>query len=280
MSLFVCPICARPLVREDGRCRCAGGHCYDIAREGYVNLLPANRKHSRAPGDDREMVAARGRFLDGGWYEPLRQALCALALRALPEGGTVLDAGCGEGYYTAGAADALREAGRPAEIAGVDISKFALRRAARRVRGAEFAVASVYRLPAADETADLLLDCFAPLAIEEYRRVLRPGGTFLYVVPGADHLMEMKNILYDEPYANQEEQTLYEGFSYIDVTPVRTRFTLPDSEAIMDLFGMTPYAWKTPRAGVERLRSVPSLTVTASFAVHAFRRLQGQARRS
>lgn len=273
MSLFVCPVCAGALVRGEREYRCPAGHSYDIAREGYVHLLPANRKHSKSPGDDREMVAARSRFLDGGWYEPLREALCALALRALPRGGAVLDAGCGEGYYTEGVVRAFQGAGRPLEAAGVDLSKFALKRAARRVREAAFAVASVYRLPLAAETADLVIDCFSPLAAEEYRRVLRPGGTFLYVVPGGDHLMEMKRVLYDEVYENPEERTLYEGFSYVDVTPVRSRFTLPDSKSIMDLFGMTPYAWKTPRAGVERLRAAASLTVTASFAIHAFRRL-------
>lgn len=273
MSLFVCPICAGTLVRGEREYRCSAGHSYDIAREGYVHLLPANCKHSKSPGDDREMVAARGRFLEDGWYAPLRDTLCELALEALPEGGAVLDAGCGEGYYTGGVAEALRAAGRPVAAAGVDLSKFALRRAARRVRGAEFAVASVYRLPVGEGTVDLVLDCFSPLTVEEYRRVLRPGGKFLYVVPGADHLMEMKRILYDETYENPQERTPYEGFSYVDVTPVRSRFTLPDSGSIMDLFGMTPYAWKTPRAGVERLRAVTSLTVTASFAVHVFRRL-------
>ena len=78
-SMFCCPVCGERLTREARLYRCAGGHCFDLAREGYVNLLPANQRHSAAPGDDREMVAARTRFLDGGWYAPLRQKLCALA---------------------------------------------------------------------------------------------------------------------------------------------------------------------------------------------------------
>ncbi len=273
MSLFLCPICGAPLLREGGVYRCAGGHSYDVAREGYVHLLPANRKHSRQPGDDRDMVAARSRFLGGGWYRHLLDALQELALRYA--GGkeiVFLDAGCGEGYYTAGVVEALEAAGRTVRSAGVDLSKFALKKAARRSPETEFAVASVYHLPIADAAADLLLDCFAPLAAEEYRRVVKPGGVFLYVVPAPHHLMEMKNVLYEAPYENPDQQVAYEGFSYLEVIPAERTLRLEDSQAIRDLLGMTPYAWKTPQAGLERLAALEALTVTAAFRIHVFRR--------
>lgn len=273
MSLFTCPICAAPLRREGGAYRCPGGHSYDVAREGYVHLLPANRKHSADPGDDREMVAARTRFLEGGWYAPLREALCALALAHTGENPAVLDAGCGEGYYTEGIFSAFENAGRSVRLAGVDLSKAALKKAARRVPGAEFAVASVYRLPAADASADLLLDCFAPLAAEEYRRVLRPGGVFLYVVPGPRHLMELKSVLYDKPYPNPEEAAVYDGFRYVDIVPVSALLPIRDSQTLTDLFRMTPYAWKTPKQGVERLVALEALDVTMEFRIHIFQRL-------
>ena len=179
----------------------------------------------------------------------------------------ILDVGCGEGYYTQGLAQLPG-----VEIAGVDLSKAGLKKAARRVNEGEFAVASVYHLPVADEAVDVVVDCFAPLALEEYRRVLRQGGLFVYVVPAPQHLMEMKAVLYDTPYPNPEEQVEYEGFSYVDILPVTTTFTLPDQASIQALFGMTPYAWKTPRAGVERLEQLEQLTVTADFRVHVFRR--------
>ena len=273
MSLFLCPICGAPFLREGGVYRCAGGHSYDVAREGYVHLLPANRKHSRQPGDDRDMVAARSRFLGGGWYRHLLDALQELALRYA--GGkeiVFLDAGCGEGYYTAGVVEALEAAGRTVRSAGVDLSKFALKKAARRSPETEFAVASVYHLPIADAAADLLLDCFAPLAAEEYRRVVKPGGVFLYVVPAPHHLMEMKNVLYEAPYENPDQQVAYEGFSYLEVIPAERTLRLEDSQAIRDLLGMTPYAWKTPQAGLERLAALEALTVTAAFRIHVFRR--------
>ena len=125
----------------------------------------------------------RNRFLEGGWYDHLRQCLCELAPGPRRGEDRVSGAGCGEGYYTAAVAEALSAAGKLEAAAGVDLSKAALRRAARRNGRAEFAVASVYHLPVGDGAAGALLDCFAPLALEEYRRVLRPGGVFLYVVP-------------------------------------------------------------------------------------------------
>ena len=267
MSLFRCPICAAPLTREGRTYTCPNRHSYDVAKEGYVHLLPANQKHSANPGDDKAMIAARTAFLDGDYYAPLRDALCAAVSAHGGESPKILDVGCGEGYYTQGLAQL-----RGVQIAGVDLSKAGLKKAARRVNEGEFAVASVYHLPVEDEAVDVVVDCFAPLALEEYRRVLRPGGLFVYVVPAPQHLMEMKAVLYDTPYPNPEERVEYEGFTYVDIIPVATTFTLWGQQPIQALFGMTPYAWKTPKAGVERLGQLSELTVTADFRVHVFRR--------
>lgn len=271
VSLFLCPICNAPLTRGERAYTCPKGHSFDIAREGYVHLLPANRRHSAAPGDDKGMSAARSRFLAAGYYEPLRQALCALALEHTGQAPAVLDAGCGEGYYTAGVFDALAAAGRSPRLAGVDLSKPSVRRCARQVPEGEIAVASVYHLPVGDGTVDLLLDCFSPLAAEEFCRVLRPGGVFLYVVPGTDHLWELKQVLYERPYRNREQDIPYQGFESQGVVPVEAQLDLPGS-ALQDLFQMTPYFWKTPRAGAQRLAALDQLRVTASFRIHVFRR--------
>lgn len=269
-SLFCCPICGGPLRREEGRCACPAGHSFDLAKEGYVNLLPANRQHSKAPGDDKEMAAARTRFLEGGWYSPLRGTLCSLTEKYAPSSPALLDAGCGEGWYTQALARTI--AAKGGRTAGVDLSRPAVKKAARRCPGAEIAVASVYHLPLTDSSVDLLTDCFSPLAAKEFYRVLKPGGIFLYVVPGPRHLWELKGILYDTPYENEEKREEYPGFRYVEVVPVESRFTLPTSQAIRDLFHMTPYFWKTPREGAERLGKLESLTVTAQFRIHVLER--------
>ena len=272
MSLFRCPLCAAPLEREAGAYRCGGGHSFDVAREGYVHLLPPNQKHSALPGDDRDMVLARREFLSRGYYHPLLNTICSRILSLSGETPALLDAGCGEGTYSAGVYQALRAAGKRPRAAGTDISKFALRTAARREREVEFAVASSYRLPLAEESVDVLLNCFSPLALEEFRRVLKPGGWFLYVVPGPRHLWEMKEILYDKPYPNEEKETPYEGFAYLDILPVSYSVHLSSQADIHALFQMTPYYWKTGREGAERLAGLESLDCRVDFRVHVFRR--------
>ena len=157
-------------------------------------------------------------------------------------------------------------------MAGIDISKFSLRWAAKREREVEFAVASAYRLPVADGSMDLLINCFSPLGLEEFRRVLKPGGAFLYVVPAAEHLWELKEVLYDRPYPNEEKETPYEGFSYVEIRRVRDRIRLRSPQDIQDLFQMTPYYWKTPKAGAERLKKLETLEVRIAFDIHVFRK--------
>lgn len=269
-SLFCCPNCGEALTRQEKTYRCLRGHCFDTAKEGYVNLLPANRKHSDSPGDDKAMTAARTRFLDGGWYAPLQMALADAVKTFCPDGFRLLDAGCGEGYYTAALQALAQEKG--GAVCGVDLSKPSVKKAAKRCSVSEIAVASVYHLPAADGQFDALVNCFSPLASEEFRRVLKTGGFFFYVVPGPRHLWEMKQTLYDAPYENPEKEECYEGFAYRDLRRVETSFTL-GQEDLRALFQMTPYAWKSPKAGVERLFALEELNLTAQFAIHIFEKI-------
>lgn len=272
ISLLLCPICRKPLNRQETVYHCENGHSFDRSSAGYVHLLPANKMHSKDPGDDKSMSAARNRFLSAGHYEPLCRELTALSLRFAPEHPAILDSGCGEGYYTSSIFRGLLQAGRKPSMAGIDLSKHSLRRAAKRERDIEFAVASAYNLPLNDGSVDLLLNCFSPLALEEFRRVLKPGGCFFYVVPGEKHLWEMKTILYETPYLNQEKIIPYEGFEYLDIRSVDCTIHLNNRQEIEDLFGMTPYFWKTPREGMEKLSALESLDVTIAFRIHVFRK--------
>ena len=270
MSVWKCPVCGSFMQHRGKSWSCAQGHNFDMAKSGYVNLLPVNRKHSKTPGDDKAMAAARHAFLEKGYYAPLCEELCQLAVELTGDAPAVLDNGCGEGYYTAGIYRALCEAGKTPVMAGIDISKPILRLAAKREKNVQFAVASSYRLPAADGSVDLLINCFSPLAIEEFRRVLRPGGHFIYVVPGEMHLWEMKQVLYDHPYVNEVKETPYEGFRYVSIRHVRDVIHLEDPADIQALFGMTPYCWKTPKAGVEKLCKLTQLDCRIAFDIHVF----------
>ena len=251
-SLLRCPICSAPLERVERTYTCPNRHCYDIAKEGYVNLLPANKKHAKDPGDDKEMAAARTRFLDGGYYAPLRDALCKLVVEGAPK--VLLDSGCGEGYYTAKMAQTMAE--KNGVVFGADISKEALRIAHKRESSMELAVASLYHLPLADESVDALTLIFSPLCPEEFLRVLKPGGLFVMAIPLREHLYGLKAAVYDNPYENEVKDTAIEGFELLGMEEIRRTLRLESTDDILNLFSMTPYYYKTSAADQEKLKNL------------------------
>ena len=253
-----------------------GEQTLDIVRENperfEARVLTARSRWERLAEQAREFDADAVAIADERHYAPLRDAVAAAAAEFTAGDADVLDAGCGEGYYPSAVYRALRDAGKAPCMAGTDISKAILRRAAKREKDVEFAVASSYHLPVADRSIDLLLNCFSPLALEEFRRALRTGGTFLYVVPSEKHLWELKQVLYDHPYPNEVKETPYEGFSYAEIRHVEDRIRVLGQEDIHALFQMTPYYWKTPKSGCQRLAALEELAVTISFDIHVFRR--------
>lgn len=268
MSLFICPVCKNSLTLVGNALKCPMGHSFDRSAAGDVYLLRASKG---VHGDSREMVIARRDFLEKGYYEMLRRTLCETAVK-YAEGDSVnyFDAGCGTGYYTDGVIKALSERGE-VRSAGVDISKDAVKLSAKRIKSGEFAVASLYDLPFADSTFDIVTNVFSPMADSELLRVMKKGGVMLYVVPAAKHLFEMKSVLYDNPYENEEIITEYEGFSHIERISVDSSATLGRDE-ISSLFAMTPYFWRTPEEGVERLREKDCLDIGFSFYIHVYKK--------
>ena len=269
MSAFRCPVCREPLAENAAGLVCPAGHAFDRAKSGYVNLLRARGGGNH--GDDRLMVRARREFLDGGYYEPLADAVAEAAAAYAFPGVRLFDAGCGEGYYTARVKDELAARGFAPQAAGVDISRDALIAAGKRGRDIELAVASVYDLPAADGSFDMLLSIFSPLCLAEFRRVLSPEGVFIMAYPLEEHLWELKRAVYDEPYRNRVDSDEREGFSLLSRREIRYEMTLRGNDAIRNLFMMTPYYYKTSRKDQEKLDSLAELTTQAAFAVCAYR---------
>lgn len=265
--LFCCPICGGPLQMEKTRLFCENGHSFDRARQGYTHLLPPNRMHSKEPGDTKEMVNSRRAFLESGAYGCFAEKLCELVwefLREIPSP-FLLDAGCGEGYYTGKMEAYLREKGLSPRIAGFDISKSAVKAAAGKYKGCQFAVASAFAVPAADGSADCLTNVFAPIVPQECERVVKPGGVMILAVPGPRHLYGLKEILYDAPYENEYRETEYPGFTFVRRDTVEDTLVLDDREQIQNLFAMTPYYWKTPESGSRRLAQTEHLTTEIRF---------------
>lgn len=281
-----CPVCAEPLAEATAgtarALRCPRRHSFDIARQGYVNLLAGRAPHT---GDSAEMVAARADFLAAGHYDPVAAALVAAAARIVyGEAGTadsgtppdayplVVDAGAGTGWYLAAVLAALPDAVGLA----LDVAKPALRRAARAHPRAAAALADTWqRLPLADRSTAVLLNVFAPRNGAEFHRVLDPAGALLVVTPAGDHLAELVDALdllrVDPAKADRVAGSLSGRFTEESATEHRTRLELSRTE-VATLAGMGPSAWHAdPARLAERIAALPEpapVTLAVRLAVH------------
>ena len=268
--LFVCPKCKRKLEILNTSAACSLGHSYDRAKGGYYNLLLSQSKGIH--GDNREMILARRAFLSTGAYAPLAEAIAEVLLTSTERLPAVLDAGCGEGYYTDIIERALAARDGESRVSGFDISKDAVREAAKKNKRLSLAVAGSYRMPIEDGSVDALVNVFSPLAISETRRVLCEGGLFIMAIPDEEHLFELKEILYDTPYKNTVENTVPEGFFAVSEKRLRYTVFLDTKEKIASLFMMTPYAYRTRPENAKRIDSLTSLSVTADFRILIYRK--------
>ncbi len=261
-SFFTCPVCGSAL-EGDKTLRCENGHTFDKNKQGYVNLLMSNASAAKRHGDDKLMVIARSEFLDKGFYAPVRDALTAALLAHAAPHMRVLDAGCGEGWYTAHFARALAE--YAPRVAGVDISKDALRQAAKRgLTG--LAVASTAKLPVASDSCEAVLNIFSPPELAEFHRVLAPGGVLIRALPMENHLLGLKEAIYDRALLNPAPVTDIPGFQLLESVPVQYTINL-QGEDIWNLFTMTPYYYKTGKADQEKLKARTQLTTQVEILV-------------
>ena len=262
---LLCPICGEILIKSNKSYRCEKGHSFDIARQGHVNLLPVQNKRSLNPGDTAQQVVSRRAFLDGGFYAPIQETLCALANDHNCKG-PILVVGCGEGYYSAGLSEAL-----DAELLGLDISKEAVRYAAGRYKNAAWICASAAHLPVKDGSVGLLTSLFALTMPEEFKRVLTPDGAFIQVLAAEDHLLGLKNIIYPELHHKEKFTTPdVPGFRLVESRPLRFTFTV-EGEQVQNLLSMTPHVYRIGKEGAERLRQTGILTDTASCVLNLYR---------
>ena len=257
--MFICPVCKSPLTKTEKTFVCPNNHSFDIAKQGYINLLLSSKQGNH--GDDKLMVKARTSFLEKGFYDPMRLKVNEI----LGICHTVLDAGCGEGYYTSLFSEGNR-------VFGIDVSKEALKVASRRCKNASFAVASIYELPFEEGSMDAVINIFAPDSPNEYLRVLKKGGRLITVTPTAEHLFELKAAVYDSPYENPYVDPSKDGFEVISSTEVRYTIDLDCNEDIISLFKMTPYYYTTPPALRQRLEGLNALTTRVGILITEYKK--------
>ena len=259
---LICPICQLPLFCEGRSLRCGRNHSFDVARQGYVNLLPVQQKRSLHPGDTREQVLSRREFLESGAYAPIVEAVKAAAGG---HAGPILDVGCGEGWYAVQVADHLG-----AELTGLDISKEAVRCAAAKYKGRRWICGTAAHLPIPDDSVGVLMSMFALTMPLEFSRVLKKDGIFIQVLAAQDHLMGLKTIIYPEILLKDKDSVPeLPGFELVGSTPVRFEFTV-EGEQIANLLSMTPHFWRISAEGAKRLKETETLTDTASCVVNVY----------
>ncbi len=261
-DMLICPKCKEALHQEGNSLRCTKNHCYDIASAGYVNLLPPHKKGD-IPGDGKDMVRARREFLYEGYYKPLRDKIAEFTERISPK--TVADIGCGEGYYTSVLSKYADK------VMGFDISKFALQYAAKLDKVTDYCTANLHELPLDNGAADMVLCCFCAHDEKEFRRILKESGSFVLITPGKRHLFGLKTVLYDEPYENEENELLLDGFEVLRRERVYYTAEISTQKAINDLFMMTPYYWRSPKSGAESLARLNVLITELDFIITEYK---------
>ena len=268
LSMLRCPICSAAMQADDSgkSCKCAGArtHSYDFARSGYLNLT----RPSDGEGDLRDAVNARKLFLNAGYYQPLSDEINRI-LQEL-DAKTVLDAGCGEGYYT------NRMANESCSVLGVDLSRAGIDAAAKQAKqsatNAAFAVGSIFTLPVGDATCDAVTNLFAPCCESEFCRVLKKNGYLILVGAGERHLLGLKQVLYENPYLNPGRADLPTEMQEVDRRRLTYTITVEGREAIDALFSMTPYYWRTSEADRAKLNAIQSLTTELDFDIFTYQK--------
>jgi 23S rRNA (guanine745-N1)-methyltransferase len=271
---LACPLDGAPLHRHGATWRCAAGHSFDIASQGYANLLPVQQKRSLDPGDSKEMVAARRRFLNAGHYQPIAAAVsrAVLAERAADATISCLDAGCGEGYYLRQLA-AAPGAGQTLVLLGLDISKWAVLSAAKQDQRPNWIVGTNAHLPVLPARLDRVLCMFGFPVYAEFARVLKAGGELLQVDAGPDHLRELREIIY--PALKPErlaEQDIPAGFRSLSTESIRFSLSLDGQAQIADLLSMTPHLYRASAEGRARAAALNTLVVTVDVRLTRFGR--------
>ncbi len=254
--MLICPVCQHPLTRDDRQLSCENRHSFDMAKQGYFNLLLNQAKKSKQPGDNGEMVIARTRFLNGGFYQSISDAINQMAIDMLwqeesaddqaTDGNHILDLGCGEGYYTARLAQALSDHQIENTVYGLDISKDAVKAACKRDKSIHWLVANGTKAPFKANSMKLILNIFNRIMPATLKDLCHEQGKVLVASSGQYHLKELKEAIYDTPKFVEFDaiSAMGEHFKHEHRQTLDFTVKLKPSDT-KDLLYMTPHAWRS-----------------------------------
>ena len=254
MSILICPVCREQLNIDNRSYKCSNRHSFDIARQGYVNLLIGSKNGDKS-GDSKESARARHAFLQKGYYSCLKEFMAAKM------NGIVLDICCGEGYYD----------DYDGELYGFDISKEMVRLASKGNKKATYFAANLADIPVADKSVDTAMHLFAPFNDREFSRVLKDDGVLYSVIPGENHLIEMKELLYDVPYRNDEKAPDSEILQLVEREKVSEKVHISNDD-LYELFSMTPYFYRTSEENKNRLKTAGDIDLTVEFVILKYKK--------
>ena len=276
---LACPIDGNKLEQQEKQFICTDGHTFDIARQGYVNLLPVQHKRSKQPGDSKAMVLARAHFLDTGIYEPIASTLTEFISAQLTDDSDIclLDAGCGEAYYFDYLMDHLDKDSKTNNLTliGLDISKDAIIQATKRNKQTNWIVGTNRQPPVIDQSVDIILCMFGFVSIDAFNKVLKPGGKIIMVDPGLDHLRELRTIIYSEVKTEKQSDSAtleYPGFSLIETKALRFEKTVDSNEQVNNLLLMTPHFYRASKQGREAACQLPELDITVDVVFKVYQK--------
>ena len=264
VAQYSCPICKNTLVFTQPSYVCSNNHCFDQAKEGYVNLLPVQLKHSKQPGDNKAMVNARRDFLSKGYYQPLVEQLLLLQKEYATEKSNVLDAGCGEGYYT------HQHESSSNRVYGVDIAKEAVKKAAKMYKGTNFSVATLSHLPFSDQYFHWIVSVYAPILEPEFTRVLAEQGYLVTVTPAKRHLFELKDIIYQTAQEHNDEKEVIQSLTLINEQQLSYSMTIKTADDLLNLLSMTPFAFKASTQALATIAEQVNFTCQADFVIRLY----------
>ena len=266
-----CPIDGLKLISDTKQWSCPNGHAFDIARQGYVNLLPVQQKRSKHPGDSKEMVLARTNFLNTGFYQPLAGAVVKQVNSLITDEETycLLDAGCGEGYYFDNLYQTLTASERNTSLSfiGLDISKDAVLQASKRNKSITWLVGTNRQPPLTDASIDLILCIFGFVSFEGFARVLKTGGKVVLVDPGPEHLKELRELIYEKVNHTELAEIDNEQFSIIDTQSCKFKTGNIDNENIKNLLNMTPHLFRANKEGKVAASELRQLDLTVDVVI-------------
>lgn len=263
------------LVREGKQFLCSNNHSYDISEKGYVNLMLANQKRTKNPGDSRDMILSRRGFLNKGYYKKFSDFLNEVIISEIADNEcSILDAGCGEGYYISNLRSSFTRGNKGnGKFYGIDISKNAIIFAAKRDKKINLSVGSSFDLPIINGSLDCIIRNFAPGDEKEFHRVLKEEGALIVATPGVEHLFGLKELLYEKPRRNEVRENVPEGFKHIRNEGLRYSISLNNSEDITNLISMTPYYWsisESTRVGIGELNE---LKTELDFKIDVYKKI-------